>query len=114
MAPKRQAIVDADRRNISRRRAETGETQAQTIAWFAALLSGRTLTQGQISTITSSSYTYLDSDDRKDSKLNSKRSCQGDYPDLEDVLFYRYIQIEKKKAILTGDILKAKAHEIWS
>ena len=35
MAPKRQAITDADRRNIRRRRAETGETQAQTIAWFA-------------------------------------------------------------------------------
>ena len=29
MAPKRQAITDADRRNIRRRRAETGETQAQ-------------------------------------------------------------------------------------
>ena len=64
--------------------------------------------------ITSSSYVYLDGDDRKDSKLNSKRSCQGDYPDLEDVLFYWHIQMEKKKAILTGDILKAKAHEIWS
>jgi hypothetical protein len=58
MAPKRQAITDADRRNIRRRRAETGETQAQTKAWFAAQPSGRTLTQGQISTITSSSYAY--------------------------------------------------------
>jgi DDE superfamily endonuclease/Tc5 transposase DNA-binding domain/Fission yeast centromere protein N-terminal domain len=114
MAPKRQAITDADRRNIRRRRTETGETQAQTIAWFAAQPSGRTLTQGQISTITSSSYAYLDSDDRKNSKLNSKRSYQGDYPDLEDALYHWHIQMEKKKAILTGDILKAKAHEIWS
>src|SRR3981081_1799926 len=106
MAPKRQSITDAQRRNIRRRRAQTGETQAETITWFAALPSGRTLTQGQISTITSSSYAYLDGDDRKDSKLNSKRSCQGDYPDLEDALFYWHIQMEKKKAILTGDILK--------
>jgi hypothetical protein len=35
MAPKSQAITDANRRNIRRRCAETGETQAQTIAWFA-------------------------------------------------------------------------------
>jgi hypothetical protein len=114
MATKRQAITDADRRNIRRRRAETGETQAQTIAWFAAQPSGRTLTQGQISTITSSSYAYLDSDNRKDSKLSSKRSCQGDYPDLEDALYCWHMQMEKKKAVLRGDILKAKAHEIWT
>ena len=61
MAPKRQAITDAQRRNIRRRRAQTGETQAETITWFAAQPGGRTLTQGQISTITSSSYAYLDS-----------------------------------------------------
>jgi Fission yeast centromere protein N-terminal domain len=63
MAPKRQAITDAQRRNIRRRRAQTGETQAETIAWFAAQPGGRILTQGQISTMTSPSYAYLDSDD---------------------------------------------------
>jgi hypothetical protein len=113
MAPKRRAITDADRRNIRRRRDQTGETQAQIIAWFAAQPGGRTLTQGQISTITSSSYAYLDNDDRKDSKLNSKRSCHGYYSDLEDALYHWHIQMEKKKAVITGDILKAKAHEIW-
>jgi hypothetical protein len=114
MAPKRQAITDAQRRNIRRRRAQTGETQLETIAWFAAQPGSRTLTQGQISTITSPSYVYLDSDDRKDSNLDSRRSYQGDYPDLEDALYYWHIQIEKKRAIITGDILKAKAYEIWS
>jgi hypothetical protein len=88
MAPKRRAITDADRCNIRRWRDQTGETQAQIIAWFAAQPGRRTLTQGQISTITSSSYAHLDNVDRKDSKLNSKRSCQGYYPDLEDVLYH--------------------------
>jgi DDE superfamily endonuclease/Tc5 transposase DNA-binding domain/Fission yeast centromere protein N-terminal domain len=114
MAPKRQAITDADRRNIRRRRIEVEETQAQTIAWFAAQSNGRTLTQGQISTITSSTYAHLDGDDRKDCKLNSKRSYQGDYPDLEDALYHWHMQMERKKAAITGDILKAMAHEIWS
>jgi hypothetical protein len=114
MAPKRQSITDAQRRNIRRRHTQTIETHAETIAWFAAQPGGRLLTQGQISTITSSCYVYLDSDDRKDSKLDSKRNYQGDYPDLEDALYHWHMQMEKKKAVLTGDILKAKAHEIWS
>lgn len=74
MARKRQAITDAQRRNIRRRRAQTGETQAETIAWFATQPGGRILTQGQISTMTSPSYAYLDSDDRRDSKLDSQRN----------------------------------------
>ena len=64
--------------------------------------------------MTPSSYAYLDSDDRKDNKLDSQRNYQGDYPDLENALYHWHIQMEKKKAVLTGDILKAKAHEIWS
>ena len=83
MAPKRQAIIDAQRRSIRRRCAQTGETQAETISWFAAQLGGRILTQGQVFTMTSS-YAYLDSDDRKDNKLDSQRNYQGDYPDLEN------------------------------
>lgn len=114
MAPKRQAITDAQKRNIRRRRAQTGETQAETIAWFAAQPSGRILSQGQISTMTSSSYAYLDSDDQKDNNLDSQRNCHGDYPDLEDTLYYWHIQMEKEKADLIENILKAKAHEIWS
>lgn len=43
MAPIIQAITDAQKRNIRRRRAQTGETQAETIAWFAAQPSGRIL-----------------------------------------------------------------------
>ena len=70
---KRQAITDLERRNIRRRRDTTGESQKELIAWFAAQPSGRPLTQGQISTILSPIYAYLDTDPRKPSKLGSKR-----------------------------------------
>ena len=114
MATKRTALTDAERRSIRRRRTETGETQAETAAWFAAQPEGRTLNQSQISKIMSSSYMYLDDDNRKDSKLGSKRVTNGEYPDLENTLFHWHLQMEKNKAILTGDILKAKAHDIWT
>ena len=114
MATKRTALTDAERRSIRRRRTETGETQAETAAWFAAQPEGRTLNQSQISKIMSSSYMYLDDDNRKDSKLGSKRVTNGEYPDLENALFHWHLQMEKNKAILTGDILKAKAHDIWT
>lgn len=60
----------------------------------------------------SSSSAYFDSNDRRDDKLDSQRSYQGDYPDLENALYHWHIQMEKKKAVFPGDILKAKAHEI--
>jgi hypothetical protein len=111
---KRQAITDLERRNIRRRRDTTGETQKELIAWFAAQPSGRPLTQGQISTILSPTYAYLDTDPRKTSQLGSKRRFKGDYPDLEDALFHWQQQMQKKKAIITGDILRAQAHQIWN
>ena len=113
---KRQAITDLERRNIRRRRDTTGETQKELIAWFAVQPSGRRLTQGQISTILSPTYTYLDidTDPRKASQLGSKRRFKGDYPDLEDALFHWQQQMQKKKAIITGDILRAQAHQIWN
>ena len=85
---KRQAITDLERRNIRRRRDTTGETQKELLTWFAAQPSGRPLTQGQISTILSPTYAYLDTDPRKASHLGSKRRFKGDYPDLEDALFH--------------------------
>lgn len=62
----------------------------------------------------SSSYMYLDDDNRKDSKLASKRVTISEYLDLENALFHWHLQMEKNKAILTSDILKAKAHDIWT
>ena len=86
----------------------------QLISWFATQPSGRPLTQGQISTILSPTYAYLDKDSRKALQLGSKRRFKGDYPYLEDALFHWQQQMQKKKAVITGDILKAQAHRIWN
>ena len=59
---KRRAITDLERRNIRRRHDTTGESQKELITWFTAQPSGRPLTQGQISTILSLTYVYLDTD----------------------------------------------------
>jgi hypothetical protein len=103
-----------ERRSIRRRCDATGETQKELIAWFAAQPSGRPLTQGQISTVLSPTYIYLDTDLRKASQLGSKRHLKGNYPDLEDALFHWQQQIQKKKGIITGDILKSQAYKIWN
>ena len=85
---KRRAITDLERRNIRRRRDTTSKSQKELITWFAAQPSGRTLTQGQISTILSPTYAHLDIDPRKASQLGSKRHFKGDYLDLKDALFH--------------------------
>ena len=59
-------------------------------------------------------YTHLDNDTRKDFKLKGQRTSKADYPDLEAALFKWQQKIQKMKGTITGDILKAKASEIWS
>ena len=62
---KRLAITDLERQNIRHRYASHPSTQPALIAWYAAQSQGRDLTQGQISSILSEKYQYLDSDTRK-------------------------------------------------
>jgi hypothetical protein len=62
----------------------------------------------------SGKYAHLDSDTRKEKTLGAKRYYMGDYPDLEAALFEWQQRMQKKKATITGDILKAKATEIWN
>ena len=85
---KRWAITDLERRNIRRCHDTTSKTQKELITWVVAQPSSRPLTQGQILTILSSTYVYLDTDPWKASQLGSKRHFKGDYPDLKDVLFH--------------------------
>jgi hypothetical protein len=42
------------------------------------------------------------------------RSFGGDWPDLDHVLFEWQQRMEQKKAIITGEILKTKAKELWA
>ena len=41
------------------------------------------------------------------------RSFIKDQPDLEHALFEWQQRIKQKKAIITGDILKTKAKQLW-
>jgi hypothetical protein len=42
------------------------------------------------------------------------RSSGGDWPDLDHALFEWQQRMEQKKAIITGEILKTKARELWA
>jgi hypothetical protein len=42
------------------------------------------------------------------------RSSRGDWPDLDHALFEWQQRMEQKKAIITGEILKTKARELWA
>jgi hypothetical protein len=83
---RRRAITDLERRNIRRRYTEHPGQQAHLASWFEQQ-TGYRLGQGQISTILSDKYTYLENDNRKPSELGSKRNYDGDYPELEAALF---------------------------
>jgi hypothetical protein len=110
---RRRAITDLERRNIRRRYTEHPGQQVHIASWFEQQ-TGHRLGQGQISTILSDKYAYLDNDSRKPSELGSKRNYDGDYPELEAALFEWQQRMQQKKAVITGDILKAKASELWN
>jgi hypothetical protein len=65
-----------------------------------------------ISELLSKKFLYLNVDTRKDFKLTGQRASRANYPDLEAVLFKWQQKLQKKKAPITEDVLKAKASEI--
>ena len=82
--------------------------------WFTAE-TGHSINQGIISKILSKTYDYLDNvHTKRDLKAlkDKSRVFAGDWPDLEAALFEWQQRMEHKKAIITGDILKAKAKEL--
>jgi Fission yeast centromere protein N-terminal domain/Tc5 transposase DNA-binding domain len=108
---KRKGLTDAHRLEIRKRnRTHPPAQQKDLIGWWEEQ-SGQLLHQSQISRILSSQYDYLDDlDTKKDKKqLESKRTSAGDWPDLETALFEWHQRMDKKKAVITGDILKEQA-----
>ena len=70
-----------------------------------------------ISKILGQNYDYLDNiHTKKDKRLlkEKSRASIGDWPDLEAALFEWQQRMEQKKAIITGDILKEKAKQLWN
>ncbi|KAI0998674.1 hypothetical protein K3495_g9522 [Podosphaera aphanis] len=107
------AIIDQQRQIIGQRHKPHPNSQQGLIAWFASQPRGRNLTQGQVSVILSDKYQYLDLDPQNKSKLNSKRNYLREHEELELALFKWQQRMQGKMAVITGDILKAKAHELW-
>lgn len=110
---KRRAITDLERRNIRKRNAKQSGPQSALVLWFYQE-TGHQLNQSQISKILSTDYAYLDDDTRKPSQLGSKRHYKGDWPELDAALFEWQQRMQKKKAVITGDLLKAQASIFWN
>jgi hypothetical protein len=110
---RRRALTDLERRNIRRRFVEYPGPQSSLISWFYQE-TGHQLNQSQISKILSPEYAHLDNDTRRPSQLGSARHYKGDWPELEAALFEWQQRMQKKKAIITGDIIKGQASYIWN
>ena len=111
---KRKALSDANRLEIRKcNRTHPPAYQRDLIVWWEGQ-SGQKLHQSQISRILSSYYDYLDDlNEKKDKKqLESKRACTGDWPELETALFEWHQRIDKKQAVITGDLLKVQASKL--
>ena len=112
---KRRAVTNDQRITIRRRNREHPSThQGELITWFHQE-TGYQLDQSQISRILSSKYDYLDTlDPKKDkAKIQSQRISLGDWPELEGVLYEWQQSMQKKRAVITGDILKEQAIKLW-
>jgi hypothetical protein len=114
MPPKRRrAITDSERQAIRQHNITCPGTQLALVTWFFEE-TGYTLDQGQVSRILSSKYDSLDtSTTLRPANSAAKRQVAGEWPDLELALFDWQQRIQKKMGIITGDILKAKAAELW-
>jgi hypothetical protein len=113
---RRRALTDADRLRIRKRNQTHPPTQQKELVdWFTAT-TGHPINQSQISKILGSNYDYLDGEHtRKDVRemKGKSRSSIGDWPELEGALFEWQQCMEQKKAIITGEILKTKANQLW-
>jgi hypothetical protein len=107
-------LTDADRQRIRKRYKKLPAQQSDLIAWYKEENS-RQLNQSQISKILFSQYEYLDGLDRnKDkSRLDTKRTSTGDWPELEGVLFEWQQHMQKKQAVITGEIPRNQASKLW-
>ena len=111
---RRKKVSDTDRVLLRRRFKAHPSSQSQLAEWFREE-TGRKLGQATISEILSSKYDHLDEiRGRKKTLLHTSfRIGTADHPDLESTLFEWQQRLQDKKATITGDILKAKAHEVW-
>jgi hypothetical protein len=106
----RQGITIEQRRALRRRahRQHPKPTQKQCIEWFLQEYNHK-LSQSTVSESLSTHFSHLD--DCTNSE--SKRLREGFWPDLEKVLFTWQVRIEERGGVTSGELLRAKAREIW-
>jgi DDE superfamily endonuclease/Tc5 transposase DNA-binding domain/Fission yeast centromere protein N-terminal domain len=105
-------MTDLERVAIRKRYREHPGKQADLITWFYNT-TGHLINQSQISKILSERYASLDDLTLKKTALESKRHYDGKWPDLDLALFEWHQRIQRTEATITGEILLAKAKEIW-
>jgi hypothetical protein len=112
---KRKGVTDSERAILRKRNKEHPGKQFELINWFLQE-HGHKLDQGQVSRILSSKYDYIDNLDKKKDKLalQAKRSSRGEWPELEAALFEWQQHMQKRRAVITGDILKEQAAKLWN
>ena len=108
---KRKAVSDKERFQIRKRSREHPRSQVDLIKWFYAQSSHK-LDQSQISRILSSKYDYLDDTTQKQVQ-NRHRVSKSDWPDLEAALYEWQQRLQKKDAVITGEILQQQAIKLW-
>jgi Fission yeast centromere protein N-terminal domain/Tc5 transposase DNA-binding domain len=111
---KRKGVSDTERALLWKRNKEHPSTQTELINWFLQE-TGHKLSQAQVSWTLSPQYDYIDNLDKRKDKvvLQAQRSRVGTWNDLDFALFEWQQRLQKKKAVITGEILKAQAIKFW-
>lgn len=110
---RRRGMTEANRRALRRhKQSHPKATHADLIEWFQDEFNHK-INQSTVSLSLSPQFDYLDTDTRKDTSLTLQRLSQSNWPDLEAALFEWQQKMQGQKAVITGDTLKQKAHEIW-
>jgi hypothetical protein len=111
---RRRALTDADRMTIRQRHREQPSHDQGALAQWYSSETGHTIDQSMVSRALSAKYDYLDNvKNRRAAAGKKKRETEGDWPSLEAALFEWQQQIQAKKGVITGDVLKEKASQIW-
>src|ERR1700710_3278182 len=112
---KRKGVSYTERALLRKQNKEHPSTQTELINWFLQE-TGHKLSQAQVSRTLSPQYYYIDNLDKRKDKvaLQAQRSRVGNWTDLDSALFEWQQRLQKKKAVITGEILKAQAAKLWA
>jgi hypothetical protein len=113
MPPKRTQFTLAEKHALrAHHAANPSLSQQQLRAWFEAT-TGKPITQGTVSQLLSSKYTFLDGTDLKDLRQPKRLKYRPvAYPTLEKILA-DWVFHQQRALIISGELLKEKARWFW-